>query len=294
MRIHLPHINIKQIALLGLFFILLSLLALSAYYYMKQKQEFEITKAQLTNELAVMENNFTTVVKENGSLYEALFSEQQKNQAFAKQISDIASTVGTLDKLSKTDPELLQKYSKVYFLNEHYRPEKLTLINENLIFKSEKEQYVHTNVWPYLRRMVEDVNEDGLTLRVLSAFRSFDSQVSIKNGYKITYGTGANQFSADQGYSEHQLGTTVDFTTENTGTLLPSFENTDEYKWLTNNAYRYGFILSYPKGNVYYQYEPWHWRFVGVVLATKLHDERGNFYDLDQRDIHPYLINIFD
>ena len=294
MRIHLPHINIKQIALLGLFFILLSLLALSAYYYMKQKQEFEITKAQLTNELAVMENNFTTVVKENGSLYEALFSEQQKNQAFAKQISDIASTVGTLDKLSKTDPELLQKYSKVYFLNEHYRPEKLTLINENLTFKSEKEQYVHTSVWPYLRRMVEDVNEDGLTLRVLSAFRSFDSQVSIKNGYKITYGTGANQFSADQGYSEHQLGTTIDFTTENTGTLLPSFENTDEYKWLTNNAYRYGFILSYPKGNVYYQYEPWHWRFVGVVLATKLHDERGNFYDLDQRDINPYLINIFD
>ncbi|MEK7495870.1 MAG: D-alanyl-D-alanine carboxypeptidase family protein, partial [Patescibacteria group bacterium] len=64
--------------------------------------------------------------------------------------------------------------------------------------------------------------------------------------------------------------------------------------WLTENAYKYGFILSYPKQNTYYRFEPWHWRFVGVALATKLHDGNKYFYDLSQREIDQYLVSIFD
>ncbi|PJC82708.1 hypothetical protein CO006_02150, partial [Candidatus Roizmanbacteria bacterium CG_4_8_14_3_um_filter_35_14] len=60
------------------------------------------------------------------------------------------------------------------------------------------------------------------------------------------------------------------------------------------NAYKYGFILSYPKQNTYYQFEPWHWRFVGMTLATKLHDTNQYFYNLAQREIDLYLISIFD
>jgi hypothetical protein len=52
-------------------------------------------------------------------------------------------------------------------------------------------------------------------------------------------------------------------------------------------------VLSYPKNNSYYVYEPWHWRFVGVVLSSKLRQEGKNFYDLDQREIDNYLIDIF-
>jgi LAS superfamily LD-carboxypeptidase LdcB len=73
-----------------------------------------------------------------------------------------------------------------------------------------------------------------------------------------------------------------------------SFENTDAYKWLQENGYRYGFILSYPKGNSYYVYEPWHWRFVSEDLARRLHRKNENFYDWDQRDIDQYLLNFFD
>jgi D-alanyl-D-alanine carboxypeptidase len=111
----------------------------------------------------------------------------------------------------------------------------------------------------------------------------------------VTYGSGANQFSADQGYSEHQLGTTVDLTTE--GVKIPlttNFEDTPSYKWLSENAYRYGFTLSYPKNNLYYEYEPWHWRFVGVELATKLYNEKIYFSDMEQRIIDTFLVNIFD
>ena len=78
------------------------------------------------------------------------------------------------------------------------------------------------------------------------------------------------------------------------GILSIDFETTTEYAWLQNNAYKYGFTLSYPENNEYYVYEPWHWRFVGTELAQKLHDDNLYFYDMDQRTIDEYLISIFD
>ena len=53
-------------------------------------------------------------------------------------------------------------------------------------------------------------------------------------------------------------------------------------------------MLSYPKGNAYYIFEPWHWRFVGKDLAKDLHRHKEYFYDWDQRDIDEYLIDFFD
>ena len=110
----------------------------------------------------------------------------------------------------------------------------------------------------------------------------------------MTYGQGANKFSADQGYSEHQLGTTVDFTNSTIGSDLSRFEGTDQHAWLVKNAYKYGFTMSYPENNEYYQYEPWHWRFVGKDLARHLHRKDTYFYDMEQRDIDEYIINLFD
>ena len=142
--------------------------------------------------------------------------------------------------------------------------------------------------------MMDEANEDG-NLLVASAFRSFGTQTVLKNTYTVTYGAGsANQFSADQGYSEHQLGTTVDFTTKALSGNLNGFQNTPEYKWLQDNAHKYGFVLSYPEGNTYYKYEPWHWRFVGIDLATDLHEDEKNFYDEDQRVIDSYLGVMFE
>jgi LAS superfamily LD-carboxypeptidase LdcB len=100
--------------------------------------------------------------------------------------------------------------------------------------------------------------------------------------------------SADQGYSEHQLGTALDFTTRALGAGFTSFAKTEAYSWLQANAYKYGFVISYPEDNTYYQFEPWHWRFVGVSLATMLHEEGQNFYDVLQSKIDAYLIKIFD
>ncbi|MFA6274340.1 MAG: D-alanyl-D-alanine carboxypeptidase family protein, partial [Candidatus Paceibacterota bacterium] len=77
------------------------------------------------------------------------------------------------------------------------------------------------------------------------------------------------------------------------GSLI-DFDKTPEYTWLLENAYKYGFIISYPAGNTYYKFEPWHWRFVGINLATKLHNDNVYFYDTDQRIIDSYLVSLFD
>src|SRR3989344_3791763 len=215
-------------------------------------------------------------------------------ESFTGQIQDIGSTVGTLEKLAATDKELLKKYSKVYFLNENYIPPALSDIEEKYIYKGSTNFEVHVKVWPYLRNLLEEAEKGDLGLSVASAYRSYNEQASLKSGYKVIYGSGANQFSADQGYSEHQLGTTVDFTTEKVGGEFSKFENDPTFEWLEKNAHKYGFVLSYPKGNVYYKFEPWHWRFVGVKLSTRLHDDSKYFYDLDQREIDRYLIDLFD
>lgn len=146
----------------------------------------------------------------------------------------------------------------------------------------------------FLEDMLDAAKDDGIDLKVLSAYRSFDEQISVKQSHTVVYGSGANTFSADQGYSEHQLGTTVDLTTPEINGAYESFADTDAYQWLQKNAYKYGFILSYPEGNAYYVFEPWHWRFVGVDLARDLHRKGDNFYDWDQRKIDEYLIKIFD
>ena len=215
-------------------------------------------------------------------------------ESFTGQIQDIGNTVGTLEKLAATDKELLKKYSKVYFLNENYIPPALSDIEEKYIYKGSTNFEVHVKVWPYLRNLLEEAEKGDLELSVASAYRSYNEQASLKSGYKVIYGSGANQFSADQGYSEHQLGTTVDFTTEKVGGEFSKFNKDPAFDWLKNNAYKYGFVLSYPEGNTYYKYEPWHWRFVGVSLATRLHDDGKYFYDLDQREIDKYLIKLFD
>ncbi|MDE1966042.1 MAG: M15 family metallopeptidase, partial [Patescibacteria group bacterium] len=179
---------------------------------------------------------------------------------------------------------------------ENYAPANLTLIPAADDYAANRPEQFLTKAWPFLGNMLNQAQADGVPLYVASAYRSFGTQAALKSEYTVTYGAGtANQFSADQGYSEHQLGTAVDLiTTGMGGELSQAFDQTKAYAWLADNAYRYGFELSYPRGNAYYVYEPWHWRFVGVALATYLHDNGLHFYDLDQRVIDTYLLTIFD
>lgn len=243
--------------------------------------------SKLETELAFLEEDYD-------ELKDDYRKEKNKNDDFQDQIDSILGTVGDLDKLSKTDEELLQKYSKVYFLNENYIPSKVREIDEEYILPGRQPQYFHGDALPFLTKMLDRAERSDVDLKIVSAYRSFDSQTELKGAYTQTYGSGANTFSADQGYSEHQLGTTLDISTPAVNGPYLAFQDTEGYQWLLKNAHKYGFTLSYPKDNTFYIFEPWHWRFVGEELAEELYDNDESFYDMEQREIDTYLIKIFD
>lgn len=274
-------------AVRGVIIILIIWLVGGSYFLVRQN----IDQQQLATE---WELKTLELERENDYLTRQLANERERNNTFSSQIDEISSTVNVLEKLRRIDPELLRKYSKIYFLNENYIPASLTKISSRYLYRPENEEKIQTDIWPYLRELLRAADNDDIDLKIISAYRSFFEQYNLKTNYKVIYGSGANQFSADQGYSEHQLGAALDFTT---GAVTPTtleFEQSKAYTWLINNAYKYGFILSYPKGNTYYQFEPWHWRFVGKDLAGDLHRRGQNFYDLDQREINESLVNLFD
>lgn len=264
-------------------------------FFVVKNKELQMEVFNTNDNLKITENNLLAVKNENNDLVEALNNEKEKTAFLEKNLGEAFNAVNFLQKLTQVDPELLKKYSKVYFLNENYKPVNLRDINNSYIYTTGKEMKIRDEVYSYLTKLMMAASSEGLNLFINSAYRSFQDQSAIKSGYKVVYGAGtANQFSAEQGYSEHQLGTTVDFTTRSLKGGLDGFDKTPEYKWLLDNAYKYGFVLSYSEDNKFYVFEPWHWRFVGVILAARLHDTKMNFYDLEQRDIDSYLVNIFD
>lgn len=120
--------------------------------------------------------------------------------------------------------------------------------------------------------------EAGHSLVAFSTFRSYDYQTDLYNRYVEQHGQEeADRFSARPGYSEHQTGLGFDIGAENQEEhwASDSFKDTEEAKWLAENAHQFGFILRYPAGKEHitgYQYESWHFRYLGEELATKVYD----------------------
>ncbi len=257
----------------------------------KTKQELAST-SQSFNSVSI---ELASTTAERNKLKQDFLDENARVNSLVQQVQGISGAVSTLEKINRTDPELLEKYSRVYFLNEHYIPSSLVKITPEYVYDKQKEVYFHAGVWPFLKNLLDDASASKIGISIVSGYRSFGTQAGLKSYYNFTYGAGtSNQFVADQGYSEHQLGTTADFTDPKLGPAFTDFQKTAASKWLLANAYKYGFILSYPEDNSYFYYEPWHWRFVGIDLALRLHNEAKNFYDLDQREINKYLVSFFD
>lgn len=120
-----------------------------------------------------------------------------------------------------------------------------------------------------LNLMQADAKAIGLNLPLISGFRSYTTQETLYNRYVRKDGEVlANTYSAKPGHSEHQTGLAFDI-----GFIDSSFANTNESKWIEENCHLYGFIIRYPKGKTNitgYIYEPWHIRYLGVDIATKV------------------------
>lgn len=131
---------------------------------------------------------------------------------------------------------------------------------------------VKEEVYDQFIKMWKDAQSEGLSLIINSSYRTFEEQKKIYNNYDDDY-------ASRPGFSEHQTGLALDIVTP--GASGSAFENTAEFRWLQTNAHKYGFILRYHKDKEHitgYEYESWHYRYLGVELATKVY-ESGLTYE---------------
>lgn len=178
----------------------------------------------------------------------------------------------------KVEGEMLLAYvNKTYALPSWYVPSGLVSLSGEV--KTIEPEVLRKTVLPYLKDLFATAEKAcGCKLAVLSAYRSYQTQQKVYNYWVNQVGEYyADLGSARPGHSEHQLGTTIDFTSSTVGyRLTRDFGFTTEGVWLENNAYNYGFVLSYPKGKdgiTGYIWEPWHFRFVGKEVAKEVHDK---------------------
>ena len=152
------------------------------------------------------------------------------------------------------------------YIDLNYTPVDLVTLNDSNV-KLRKDAAVD------LKQMINDLNNTTTNkVKVVSGFRSSATQSSLKQRFKTILGINSNSRVADPGTSEHELGTAVDLSFVN-GKSLWQNSATKELIWLDQHSHEYGFVLSYRPDNqakTGFQFEPWHWRWVGKDLATQI------------------------
>ncbi len=202
-----------------------------------------------------------------------------KNSNSAQQTTTPASTFNK-SKYSLTDPASIWVIvNKKHILTpKEYVPADLVTPNLPLRVPGNESMQMRKVTADALTQLFNGAKTAGFNLMVASGYRSYTYQVNLYNGYVSSMGqTEADKTSARPGHSEHQTGLAVDVeaTTRNCE-LDACFGATPEGKWVTENAYKYGFIIRYTEDKVGvtgYDYEPWHLRYVGTDLATEMHDK---------------------
>ncbi len=183
--------------------------------------------------------------------------------------------------------QLDMNVSKQYILPQDYLPTNLvslsTVYASSGVTMEEKaaEQFV---------LMLDAMQEAGLRAYANNAYRSYDTQTTLYDNYVIANGEDlANTFSAKPGHSEHQTGLAVDVASTNT--TFSTFADTDEYLWLVQNAYKYGFIQRYANDKTDitgYSQEEWHWRYLGVDLAAKVYESKLTYDEYYELYLKPF------
>lgn len=193
----------------------------------------------------------------------------------SKEVISIVNSMADLgfysvSKESNLNDNNLILVNKFYHLSKNYIPNDLVSLkvqyNKGLNNKLRKE------CAEAFMKMVDAAKLDNVIIYNSSAYRSFEYQNNLYQKYIKRDGQeNADKFSARPGYSEHQTGLCLDI-----NEIGDEFDNTSEANWLKKNAYKYGFILRFPKGKeniTGYKYEPWHYRYVGTEAAKTIYDD---------------------
>lgn len=178
-------------------------------------------------------------------------------------------------KIIQNPTNLMVLVNLEFSLSEQYIPE--DIVSSNVTYQALEKSFLRKEAAEALEEMFADASNNGIELIAISGYRSyarqkevFDAQVST-SGYEE-----AAKLVAIPGNSEHQTGLAMDISSRSVNLdLVEQFEETPEGKWLKDNAHRFGFILRYPKGKegiTGYNFEPWHFRYVGIKAATEIYE----------------------
>ena len=152
--------------------------------------------------------------------------------------------------------------------SDHVANHQLPLILEPMRLFNAGRDYVGRSLWlEHATRqdwlaMQAAAATDGITLDAVSGFRSIEYQAGIWRRKRDRGMTTADilAINVPPGYSEHHSGRALDITTPGCGAAEPEFAGTAAFEWLTRNAHRFGFVMSFPENNIHgVMYEPWHW-----------------------------------
>ncbi|MBO7097903.1 MAG: M15 family metallopeptidase [Alphaproteobacteria bacterium] len=167
--------------------------------------------------------------------------------------------------------------NKQNLLSRNFVPDNLVEVHEPTGSKLDKTYVNRLNPQAYkaFKDMQADALKAGYEIFIDSSYRSFEYQERVFNDVALKKGLAyAQNFVAAPGASEHQTGLAIDIIFRRNAQMVENQQEDDpEIKWLFQNAHQYGFILRYPKGKekvTGFNFEPWHFRYVGKKLATKI------------------------
>jgi D-alanyl-D-alanine carboxypeptidase len=264
------------------------------FYYPKTIENFQVNKDSLPDHITdfLFDQYFKNKNIYNDSFSISFNADNLKeidkkiynlNQKFKdKNKKKIITPTSTSTKYTFSCPKPNKKYPNFYLVNvgqnislpdPTYIPDNLLELDMNSSTK--KNLCLTKEAKEAFELMTKKAKEAGLIIKAHSAYRSYETQkIIFQNGLKNNPENTLIAI-AKPGHSEHQLGTTIDLTGSsiNFAPTSVKLENSVEGLWLSDNAHLYGFVLSYPKNKEHitgYKYEPWHYRYLGVEIATKI------------------------
>lgn len=190
-------------------------------------------------------------------------------------------------KATDTTKDTLMLVNKYNYLDEFYNNETEDIVNVSSNYAYEGNSLRKDVLASYLD-LWQSAKQDGIQLILISSYRSYETQNKLWTSRKDSSGEReADNYAARAGYSEHQTGLAFDI--GEWADTNDNFELTSGFKWMKENAYKYGFILRYPEGKesiTGYKYEPWHYRYVGIEVAKEI-----NKLDITFDEYYEYFIN---
>jgi len=294
--------KLKKIIIIGVIIIVVIISIISGVFYFKHisSTNFKLKKIGYNDQEI-------TVINENSDIVDLALTEYNKNLVpllsskyfmrnrlnryleYAKnneniEINRVVSIVNAnMDKDIYTDVKTVFQNDNLVIVNRFYKlenaaiPDDLKNISIQYAYDGHQLKEEANNAYIKMARAARD---SGITLIANVSYRSYDDQDATYNNFKSRYGvTKADELAARPGHSEHQTGLALNISTR-LKEGQESFEETEAYSWLLNNAYKYGFIQRYPEGKediTGFIFEPGHFRYVGIEVATQIYNENITF-----------------